>query len=84
MILLLENKKRGGIGGIMGDRYVKSDENKKITYIDANNLCGHSMSQHLLYDEIKFEKDTCMKEILITPDYKRIGFFRSYFMLFLY
>ena len=35
----------------MGDRYVKSDENKKILYIDANNLYGHSMSQPLPVDE---------------------------------
>ena len=28
MILLLENNIRGGIGSLMGDRYVKSDEKK--------------------------------------------------------
>ena len=38
MILLLENKIRGGIYSIMGDRYVKSDENKVILYVDANNF----------------------------------------------
>ena len=27
----------------MGDRYVKSDEEKKILYIDANNLYGYAM-----------------------------------------
>ena len=37
----------------MGGRYVKSDKNKKILYIVANNLYGHSVSQHLLYDEIE-------------------------------
>ena len=31
----------------MRDRYVKSDENKKILYIDANNLYGWAMSQPL-------------------------------------
>ena len=45
MILLIENNIRGDISNIMGDRYVKSDENKKILYGDANNLYGHSMSQ---------------------------------------
>ena len=30
MILLLENNIRGGISSVMGDRYVISDENKKI------------------------------------------------------
>ena len=30
LILLIENDIRGGISSIMGDRYVKSNENKKI------------------------------------------------------
>ena len=38
LILLLENNIRGGISSVMGDRYVKSDENKKILYMDATNL----------------------------------------------
>ena len=52
-ILLLENNIRGGISSLMGDRYVKTDENKKILYTDAINLYGHSVSQPLLYDEIE-------------------------------
>ena len=40
MILLLENTIRGCISSFMGNRYVKSDENKNILYIDANNLYG--------------------------------------------
>ena len=44
MILLLEKKLRGGLSSIMGDRYVKSDKNKKILYADANKLYGRSMS----------------------------------------
>ena len=31
LILLIENNIRGGISSVMGDRYVKSDENKKIS-----------------------------------------------------
>ena len=42
MILLLENYIRGGVSSVMGDRYVISDENKKILFVDANNLYGHS------------------------------------------
>ena len=53
LILLLENNIRGGISSVMVDRYVKSDENKKILYMDATNLYGHSMSQMLPYDEIE-------------------------------
>ena len=45
MTLFLENNIRGGISSVMGDRYGKSDENKKILYMDATNLHGHSMSQ---------------------------------------
>ena len=59
----------------MGDRYVKSDENKKILYMDATNLYGHSMSQLLPFDEIKFEKDFCLEEILNTTDDNEIGYF---------
>ena len=50
LILLIENNIRGGIRSVMGDRYVKSDDLKKILYIDATNLYGHSMSQFLPYD----------------------------------
>ena len=74
MILLLENNIRGSISSVMGDRYVRSDENKKILYIDANNLYGHSMSQPLLYDEIKFD-NVELEEILNTPDDSDIGYF---------
>ena len=55
MILLLENKVRGGISTVMGDGYVNSDENKKIEYFDANTLYGHSMTQPLSFDESKFD-----------------------------
>ena len=30
MILLLENNIRGGISSVMGDRYIKSDKNKRF------------------------------------------------------
>ena len=44
MILLIENNIRGGISFVIGNRYVKISDNKKILYIDATNLYGHSMS----------------------------------------
>ena len=53
LILILENIIRGGISSVMGDRYVKSDENKKILLMDATNLYGHSMIQPLPYDEFE-------------------------------
>ena len=75
MILLLENNIRGGISSVMGDRYIKSDENKKILYIDTNNLYGHSMSEPLPYDEIKFDNNINLEDILNTPDDSDIGYF---------
>ena len=75
MILLLENSITGGISSVMGHRFVKSDENKKIIYSDANNLYGHSMSQLLPYDEIKFDTNVKLEDILNTPDDSDIGYF---------
>ena len=81
LILLIENNIRGGISSVMGDRYVKSDENKKILYMDATNLYGHSMSQFLPYDEIEMwhgDPDkywNWLDEILNTPDDNEIGYF---------
>ena len=75
MILLLENNIRGCISSVMGDRYIKSNDNKKILYIDANNLYGHSMSQYLPFDEIKFDNDVTLEDIINTPDDNDIGYF---------
>ena len=81
LILLIEDGIRGGISGVMGDRYVKSDENKKIIYADATNLYGHSMSQMLPYDEIEMWHGCPDKYwkwldiILNTPDDSEIGYF---------
>ena len=59
----------------MSDRYVKSSDTKKILYIDANNLYGHSMSEPLTYDEIKFDNNVELENILNTPDDSDIGYF---------
>ena len=75
MILLLENNIRGGISSVMGDRYVRSDKNKKILYIDAKILYGWAMSESLPYDGNKFEKDFCLNDILNAPDDSNIGYF---------
>ena len=74
VILLLENNIRGGISSVMGDRYIKSDDNKKILYADANNLYGRSMSQPLPFDEIKSD-NVELEDILNTPDDSDIGYF---------
>ena len=75
LILLLENNIRGGISSVMGDRYIKSNENKKILYEDATNLYGHSMSKPLPYDEIKFDQNVKLEDIINTPNGSDIGYF---------
>ena len=75
MILLLENNIRGGISSVMGDRYVKSDENKKILYFDANNLYGWAMSQYLPYDGKKYVDNVNLEDILNTSDDREVGYF---------
>ena len=75
MILFLNNIIRGGISIIMSDRFVKSDANRKLLYIDANNFYGHSMTQPLPFDEIKFDKNVKLEDIINTPDDNDIGYF---------
>ena len=43
--------------------------------MDASSLYGHSMSQSLLYDEIKFDKNVKLEDILFTSDDSDIGYF---------
>ena len=81
LILLLENNIHGGISSVMGGRYVISDDDKKIIYMDATNFYGHSMSQMLPYDEIEMWHDhpdlytNNLEEILNTPHDSDIGYF---------
>ena len=72
MVLLLENNFRG-ISSVKGDRFVKSDENKKVLYIDANNLYGWALSQSLPCDEFKYDKNVKLEGLLYTPDDSDIG-----------
>ena len=77
-------KQRGGICGIMGDRYFNiNNSNRSIWYIDANNLNGYAMMQKILYKD--FEYTTSMAEheqrsislytILNTPDDSDHGYY---------
>ena len=78
LILTLENIIPGGISSVMGDRYEQLDENKKIFYVDANNLYGWAMSEmseSLPYDEIEFDRNVGLEEILDSPDDSDIGYF---------
>ena len=57
LFLTVENNIRGGISSIMSDRYVQSDEKKKISFEDAINLYGWALSECFPCDEIKFDRD---------------------------
>ena len=63
LILLIENKIRGGFSSIIGDRYVRADE-RKIKYIDSKNLYGWAMSDSLPYDHIKNDESVHLEVIL--------------------
>ena len=44
-------------------------------YIDANNLYGWALSEFKPYDEIKFDRNVKLEDILITPDDSDIDYF---------
>ena len=70
MVLLIRNKIRGGISSVMGDKYVKSIE-KKDLYTDATNLFGHSRSQLLPFDDIKFERNVLYLKMFLLNMWKK-------------
>ena len=43
-------------------------------YIDAINLYGWATSEYLHYDEIKFNENVYLEDILNTPDDSDIGY----------
>ena len=73
--------KRGGICGIMGDRYIDNSDGKTIWYIDANNLYGYAMMQKLPYMDFHFTTTTTLDTrgyldvILNTPDDSDHGYY---------
>ena len=74
IVFLLENDIGGGFSSVLGDRYVKSDENKKIFHVFATNLYGCAMSESPPNDEIKLYGSVILEVILYTPDDSNIGY----------
>ena len=67
--------KRGGICGIMGDRYINSIEsNKSIWYKDADNLYGHAMMQKLPWKDFKYSSAS-LDGIINTPEDSDYGYY---------
>ena len=65
--------KRGGICGIMGNRYV-NHSNRSIWYLDANNLYGYATMQKLPYRSFEYTT-TPLDYILNTPDDSDHGYY---------
>ena len=69
--------KRGGICGIMGERYINNSDGKFIWYIDANKLYGYAMMQKLPYKDFQFTTTTTttLDAILNIPDDSDQGYY---------
>ena len=59
----------------MGDRYLKTDKNKKMLHIKANIFYSWVMGQSSSYDEYKFHKSVKIEDDLYTPEDSHFGFF---------
>ena len=79
--------KRGGICGIMGDRY-ETHSNMSIWYTDANDLYGYAMMQKLPCKDFEYQRtcfvdydtsldngDSMLHHILKTPDDSDHGYY---------
>ena len=82
LLLLLENNIRGGISSVMGPRFIESNENTKLLYIDANNLYGWARSQYLPTSEFEkldfpeeYELEQIVEDLRFIPDNNEIGYF---------
>ena len=53
---------RGGISGVFNDRYIESDNNLKVLYVDQNNLYGYAMSQHLPTRNFEIYENNSIRE----------------------
>ena len=73
LTLLLQKHIRGGIISARKNRY--KNQMKKIISIDATNLYSWAVSESLPENEINFDKNILIEEILKTPNDSDIGYF---------
>ena len=81
LLLVLENNKRECLSSVKDDRFVDSNENKQILYIDANNLYGWAKSQYLptgtfekLYFPQQYELEQIVEDLRFIPDNNPLDF----------
>ncbi|XP_054272892.1 uncharacterized protein LOC128993158 [Macrosteles quadrilineatus] len=85
MILMIGNGIRGGLSqcsnryATANNKYMKESYNENLptsylTYLDANNLYGWAMSQHMPYSDFKRVEDVHNIDILSVPDDANMGY----------
>ena len=65
---------RGGICGVMGNRKINKNENRKLWYIDAKNLYGYAPMQKLPYKDFRCANDISLDKVLNTSDDSDYGY----------
>ena len=79
MLNMIERMKRGGLCFVGSQRHTEAnnpycdnyDPSKPtvyITYFDANNLYGGAMSEFLPYDDLRWNNNLTLEDILTTED----------------
>ena len=66
MFQMFESGLRGGISGVLGDRYLEPNDESKIIYGHQTNLYGWAMQQCLPYDDFKEVDNNSIEDILNT------------------
>ncbi|XP_054283625.1 uncharacterized protein LOC129000686 [Macrosteles quadrilineatus] len=86
MILMIGNGIRGGLSQVSNryaaannkymdeNNYDKDTPSSYLTYLDANNLYGWAMCQHMPYAEFKWVEDAHLIDVTKVPDDSDIGY----------
>ena len=62
---MFESGIRGGLSGIFGDRYIKSDNNTVILHVDMNNLYGFAMLMYLPTGNFKIYENNSITQSFV-------------------
>ena len=79
-LLFFEKTIRGGVSGVMGERYFKANEEYKLLYVDANNLYGWAMMEPQPHSQFKvitpdISIEDFTQKVLSIPDDNPIGYY---------
>ena len=71
---IFESGAIGGISGVFGNRYLKSDDEIKIIYVNQNNLYEWALMQALPHSDFKEKNEFILEDVLITSNNNEIGY----------